>query len=67
MNWHYRSVIRILNYLVKSTHSEIAYTVHQYIILCTEPKALYDQALKYIHGYSKGTKTLAVKIKNTKE
>ena len=27
--WHYRSVIGMLNFLVNSTHPELAYAVHQ--------------------------------------
>ena len=36
-NWHYRSVIGMLNFLVNSTHPELAFAVHQCARFCQNP------------------------------
>lgn len=36
--WNYRSLIGILNFLVNSTHPELAYSVHQCACFCNNPK-----------------------------
>ena len=44
--WNHRSLIGILNYLVNTTHPELAYSVHQYARFCNEPKHSHEQAVK---------------------
>ena len=46
--WNYRSLIGILNYLVNTTHPEVAYSMHQCARLCNEPKHNHEQAVKEI-------------------
>jgi hypothetical protein len=46
-SFHYRSVIRKLNYLEKSTHAEIAYTVHQGTCYCNNPMQSHAEAIKW--------------------
>ena len=55
-NWHYRSVIGMLNYLKKSTHPEIAYAVHQCACFCKAPKLSQERAVHRIVCYLIGTK-----------
>eukprot|EP00957_Ditylum_brightwellii_P123391 9408229-Ditylum_brightwellii.AAC.1 len=47
-NWNYRSVIGILNFLVNSTHPELAHAVHQCAIFCQDPKAIHESAVKSV-------------------
>ena len=49
--WHYRSVIGMLNYLVNCTHPELAYAVHQCARFANEPKRSHEQAIKRIVRY----------------
>ena len=46
--WHYRSVIGMLNFLVNSTHPELAYAVQQCARFCDEPKVSHEKAVKKI-------------------
>ena len=46
--WNYRSFVSMLNYLVNTTHPELAYSVHQYARFCNEPKHSHEQAVKDI-------------------
>ena len=41
--WHYRSVIGMLNFLVNSTHPELAYAVHQCARFCDNPKHSHEK------------------------
>ena len=43
--WHYWSVIGMLNFLANSTHSEIAYAVHQYAHFYENQKLSYENAV----------------------
>ena len=50
-HWNYRSVIGMLNFLKKSTHSELCYAVHQCARFCNDPKMVYEQAVKRLIQY----------------
>ena len=54
--WHYRSVIGMLNFLVNSTHPELAYAVHQCARFCNNPKLSHERAVKRIVQYLLSTK-----------
>ena len=47
-NWHYRSVIGMLNFLINSTHPELAFAVHQCARFCENPKLSHERAVKKI-------------------
>jgi hypothetical protein len=49
--WHYRSVIWMLNYLVNSTQPDLAYAVHQCARFSNDPKRSHEQAVKRILRY----------------
>ena len=55
-NWHYRSVIGMLNYLVSCSHPELAYSVHKYTRFSEDPKRSHEQAVKQIVRYLVGCK-----------
>ena len=55
-DFHYRSVIGKLNYLEKSTRTDIAYAVHQCARFSSNPKQSHADAVKYICRYLAGTK-----------
>ena len=50
-DWHYRSLIGMLNYLTSCSQPEIAYSVHQCARFCANPKHSHDQAVKMIVRY----------------
>eukprot|EP00957_Ditylum_brightwellii_P211302 15366023-Ditylum_brightwellii.AAC.1 len=50
-NWNYRSMIGILNFLVNSTHPELAHAVHQCAIFYKDSKASHESAVKIIVRY----------------
>ena len=50
-DWNYRSLIGMLNYLVNTTHPELAYSVHQCAIFYNDPKHSHEQAVKDIARY----------------
>ena len=54
--WNYRSLIGMLNYLVNTTHPELAYSVHQCAIFCNGPKHSHKQAVKEIIRYPINTR-----------
>ena len=49
--WNYRSIVGMLNYLVNSTHPEIAYCVHQCARFCENPKSCHEAAIKSVIRY----------------
>jgi hypothetical protein len=51
----YRSVIRKLNFLEKSTRPNIAEAVHQCARYCSNPKQSHAEAVKFIGRYLRGT------------
>jgi hypothetical protein len=55
---YYRSVIGKLNYLEKSTRSNIAYIVHQLAPLSSDPMKEHGQALRWLGCYLKATTRL---------
>ena len=55
-NWHYRSVIGMLNFLVNSSHPKLAYAVHQCAHFCNYPKLSHERAVKRIVQYLLSTK-----------
>ena len=55
-NWHYRSIIGMLNYLVNCTHPEMSFAVHQCARFCHDPKLIHEQAVKRIIRYLLSTK-----------
>ena len=46
----------MLNFLVNSTHTEIAYAVHQCARFCEKPKLSHEKVVKKIVQYLIGTK-----------
>ena len=52
-NWHYRSVIGMLNYLVNCSQPDLAYAVHQCARFCADPRHSHEQAVKKIVRYLK--------------
>eukprot|EP00957_Ditylum_brightwellii_P116751 8905538-Ditylum_brightwellii.AAC.1 len=50
-NWNYKSVIRMLNFLVNSTHPELVHAVHQCARFCADPRASHEVAVKHIIRY----------------
>ncbi len=50
-SFHYRSLIRKLNFLEKSTRPEIAYAVHQCARFVEAPTKLHGEAVKHIGRY----------------
>ena len=45
-NWHYRSLVGMLNFFTNSSHPELAYTVHQCERFCQDPKGIHEERLK---------------------
>ena len=45
-NWNYRSVIGIINFLVKSTYLELNFSVHQHARFCDDPKLNHENAVQ---------------------
>jgi hypothetical protein len=63
-NWfNYRSVIGKLNYLEKSTRSDISYITHQCARFTSNPKVKHAQALKYLGRYLKETRKMGTILK----
>jgi hypothetical protein len=56
-SFNYRSVIGKLNYLEKSTRSDIAYITHQLARFSADPKKEHGQALRWLGRYLKATRT----------
>ena len=50
-DWNNRSVVGMLNYLVNSTHPELAFAVHQCARFCENLKRSHKQAIKHIIKY----------------
>eukprot|EP00957_Ditylum_brightwellii_P087645 6673569-Ditylum_brightwellii.AAC.2 len=50
-SWNYRPVIGMLHLFAKSTHSELAHSVHQCIRFCETPKASHERVVKHILKY----------------
>jgi hypothetical protein len=55
-SFNYRSIIGKLNYLEKSTRSDISYIVHQCAQFTTNPKVEHAQALRWLGRYLKETR-----------
>ena len=55
-DWHYRSVIGMLNYLEKTFHPKIAFAVHQCARFCENPMLSHERAVHIIVRYLAGTK-----------
>jgi predicted nucleotidyltransferase len=56
-SFDYRSVIGKLNYLEKSSRSDIAYIVHQLARFSSDPKKEHGQALRWLGRYLKATRS----------
>jgi hypothetical protein len=54
--WSYQSIIGKLNYLKKSSHPDLAYSVHNCIQFSSDLKTRHSQAVKSIGQYLLGTK-----------
>jgi hypothetical protein len=50
-SFDYRSVIGKLNYLEKSSRSDIAYIIHQLARFSSDPKKEHGQALRWLGHY----------------
>jgi hypothetical protein len=59
-HYHYRSIIRKLNYLKKCTRPDIAYTVHQCARFSQCPKVKHAKAVKLIGRYLHGTQNKGI-------
>ena len=57
-SWNYLPVIGMLNYLVNSSHPELAFAVHQCARFCNDPKRSHKQAVKRILRYLLHTKRI---------
>ena len=44
--WNYRAVVGCLNYLQAMTRPDLAYSIHQCMHFCNNPKLLHEQGLK---------------------
>ena len=55
--FHYRSVIGMLNYLAQSTRPDISFATHQAAKFCSNPSRQHEEAVKRICRYLAGTKT----------
>ena len=49
--WNYQAVVGGLNYLQAMTRPDLAYSVHQCVRFCNNPKLLHEQGLKRICRY----------------
>ena len=65
-NFHYRSLVGQLNYLMQSTHPEIQYTVHQCARFSDDPKHSNEVAAKRIVRYLKVTPDEGIILKPDK-
>ena len=54
-NWHYKSVIGMLNFLVGSTRPDVAFAVHQCARFLAKPKKHHETAVKRIAKYLRRT------------
>ena len=54
-DFQYQRVIRMLNFLVKSTRPDISYVVHQCARLCENPKQSHGDAIRHLCQYLKAT------------
>ena len=53
--WHYRSVIGMLNFVCNSTRPEVAFAVHQCARFAENPKKSHEKAVMEIIKYLKGS------------
>ena len=44
--WNYQAVVGCLNYLQAMTQPDLAYSIHQCVCFCNNPKLLHEQGLK---------------------
>lgn len=65
--WHYRSVIGMLNYLEKTSRPEIAYAVHQCARFCNAPKLSHERAVHRIVRYLTTTRDKGMIFKPDKD
>ncbi len=62
-SFNYKSVIGKLNYLEKSTRSDISYITHQCARFAIDPKVEHAQALKHLGRYLKATRKMGTILK----
>ena len=55
-DWHYRSLIGMLNYLEKTSRPELAFAVHQCARFCSDPRLTHEKAVHKIIRYLIATK-----------
>jgi hypothetical protein len=55
-SWDYCSVIGKMNYLEKSTHCDLAFSVHQCAQFMSQPMRVHGEAVKQIGRYLLGTR-----------
>ena len=60
--FNYTSVIGKLNFLVKSTHPDLAYAVHQCARFSSDPKQSHVDVIKRIGCYLKGTQDMGITL-----
>ena len=66
-HFHYRSVIGKLNFLEKSTRSDIAYAVHQCARFSSDPRKPHGDAVTWTGRYLKSTKDQGLVLRPTKQ
>jgi len=62
-DWHYRSLIGMLNYLAASARPDILFAVHQCARFSANPKLQHERSLKRIVRYLKGTMDKGIILK----
>eukprot|EP00957_Ditylum_brightwellii_P195567 14901718-Ditylum_brightwellii.AAC.1 len=55
-SWNYRSIIRMMSFLVNSTHPELSHAVHQCARFCQDPKVGHETAVKHVVRYLMSTR-----------
>jgi len=65
-SFHYRRIIGKLNYLEKSTRSDITYTTHQCARFSANPRQPHANAVKWLGRYLKGTRDKGMILKPTR-
>jgi hypothetical protein len=65
-SFDYRSVVGKLNYLEKTTRSDISYITHQCARFTTDPKKEHGNAIRWLGRYLKGTRDKGTILKPQK-
>ncbi len=63
LDFNYRSVVSMLNYLARTTRPDIMYTVHQIAKYLSDPHQSHGEAILYLIRYLKKTRELGIHFK----